>query len=1358
MGEASNRKRRWKRRHTIAVAAGTAIIAGGIALALGPGAAWVVDHGADGRRVWRLGHVEIEGVTGDWLGDLRIAHLTLADEQGVWAEAHDVALDWRPFDLLTGKVRINAAHAERITLLRRPVLLEPNPISGASFDVRLDGVRIDHLDVAEPVFGTAANFTADLVLEIRDETPETIDLSLARLDSDADRAVIRYRSGAAYALHVDVASAPGGVLARALGVSEDGLRLSAEGDGDAETGGARFDGAIGDAPLGSGALTWTRAGWELGADARLGLLPATQGLAERFGESVTLQASGVQPGAFEAHAATPFLTLDLAGALDEEMALVGPTRVIAETARLFDIAHEAPFEGGAARFEGELTRDDTRTTVTGTLDAHDLEIIGTRARFTGPIRAQLTDARFELEANLDAPAGAPALFAGARLETNLDYDRSSRRFTLSRATLAGDALELDAQGWANRGDGEFAGAWRSRKLETLWSDLHGAAGGNWRANAVPTETGERVWSITLDGDGAGVRGDPDVLSQLLGSSPAIDAMLRIENGGVTVSHARVSGAKLRAGATGRIVNGEANLALEASARGPLDLGGAVISGVVDGTGRLTGRLVRPTLEAQAQLASLTASGVEIVQPLVMFTLAPAGDQYRGQAEMHGLVQGQTSTGASSLVIDGNGIALPELVASIGALEARGAARLSEAGPEAQLALSGRIDALAPGLSGTILGDVALTPQTVTLDAQIANARAGELFIRAATVNASGPYSAIAARFDLRGRLRQAPLAFAGTALISNENGTQARIEGEGALAGAAIATRAPLDVSWTDGGLDAALDFAVADGRVTGRWAERGRALTGSVVIEEAPLAPLAAIWGERATGRIAGRIALTSGGGGLSGSADVNLIDARVAGRQRGALTAHIVADLDPTRLHAQLDAQSSDGLVAHLEANAPVVTSAAPIRIALAPERRGRATWTISGPVENLWAAARMQDQSLSGAVEGAGELSFGAGSLTGDGHLEIRDGRFEDKVTGVKLEALQARIAIGDDGVSIERFTANDSRGGTITATGGSANPREGHIALQIQNLRLVDRPDARARASGTLNFEWEGLDSTLAGTLDIAEADIDVASQPEAGIPHLDVIEINRPGDEDDMEEAPAPQGSGATRLDVRINAPGRIFTRGRGLEAEWSLALRLTGTSAAPRFFGEARAIRGTLSLSGQPFEIQTGRIVFDGEPADARIELNAERDSADLTARISLTGTAADPDIAFSSDPALPEDEILPQILFGRSVADLSALEAAQLAASLAALSGQASFDLVDAARAAAGLDRFNVREDEDGGLLVAGGVYLTRDVYVEIARTGLGQAATRVEWTIRPQLVLITSFLGNGDQRASIRWRRETD
>ena len=116
---------------------------------------------------------------------------------------------------------------------------------------------------------------------------------------------------------------------------------------------------------------------------------------------------------------------------------------------------------------------------------------------------------------------------------------------------------------------------------------------------------------------------------------------------------------------------------------------------------------------------------------------------------------------------------------------------------------------------------------------------------------------------------------------------------------------------------------------------------------------------------------------------------------------------DLDPGRLRATVDATSTDGLIARFEADAPVVTSADPIRIALAPERRGRATWSVRGPAESLWAAARLQDQTLSGQLDGEGELSFGAGHLSGAGHLEIVDGRFEDKLTGVTLVDLEGKL---------------------------------------------------------------------------------------------------------------------------------------------------------------------------------------------------------------------------------------------------------------------------------------------------------------------------------------------------------------
>jgi translocation and assembly module TamB len=138
-----------------------------------------------------------------------------------------------------------------------------------------------------------------------------------------------------------------------------------------------------------------------------------------------------------------------------------------------------------------------------------------------------------------------------------------------------------------------------------------------------------------------------------------------------------------------------------------------------------------------------------------------------------------------------------------------------------------------------------------------------------------------------------------------------------------------------------------------------------------------------------------------------------------------------------------------------------------------------------------------------------------------------------------------------------------------------------------------------------------------------------------------------------------------------------------------------------------------------------------------------------------MKGPALDPKIELSSEPALPEDEILPQLLFGRSAQDLSALEAAQLAASLASLAGKSAFDIAGAARAAVALDRLEVRQD-GVGVLVAGGKYLTREVYVEVSRNALGRAATSVEWQIKPRLFVIPSFLANGDQRLAVRWRQD--
>jgi translocation and assembly module TamB len=1352
--------RRRGRKRVIA-AAGAVLALGGAGAAIGPGAPWIISHVSNGAKIARFGRLHLEGVSGSWLGDLRVRSAWLEDAHGVWAQGSDIAVRWRPFDLiLNAKTHIDIAHAGAIRLLRQPELSPAEPETKVKYHAIIDALSIDTLTVEEPVVGARGQFSATAGVDVSNTTLERFDLEVHRLDAASDHALAHFRLGENFALHADIGSDKGGVIARALGFPDQALSLTADGGGQGQTGQAHFDGAIGANHLAAGALDWSAARWTLHTNARLDLLSATHELARRLGDHLTIEASGAPHAAFSAHAETPNVIADLAGRLNDQWALDGPTHVIATTPRISSIAPEAPFEFGQARFEGALEHDERHTALNGQLDAQDLSVLGRNVHMAGPAQARLDDNAFSLSADLKAAADAPALFKHAELSTELGFDRRRGRFSLARARLQGDAIAIDAQGWSTGGDGEFSGNWQIRDLGALATGLRGSAQGRWRAFATRTGPQPGVWGAAFDGAGDHISGQPDIAPQLLGPESRLDGLVRFTRTGLEVDHVRVDGAQLRAAARGRIVHGQSDLALEASARGPLKIGNAEIAGAADATGQLTGPFVRPTLHAHAQLASFSAAGVDINQPDIVFTLAPAGNSYRGQAQMQGRYGDQSVSATSDVAIAAGALSLDNLAARIAALEGHGHASFSAHGADAQLVLGGRLDGLSEGLAGGVQGHAALTPQMVEIDAQIADAHAGELKVRAAHLSASGPYRAIAVHFDMRGALHQAPLTFTGAATIAAQpHGADVAIEGRGALAGAAIATRAPLHLSWSGETMDANLDMALADGGLTAHWRERGRVLQGVATIGETPIAPLASIFGETATGRIGGNVELTNTGAGLAGDAHVTLTDARFAGRQRGALSGAVIAHLDPGRLTAVMDATSSDGLVAHFEADAPVVTSAEPIRIALAPQRRGRASWSVHGPAGVLWAAARLPDQDLEGDLSGEGQITFGAGYLAGDGHINIANGRFEDKVTGVKLQAIDAAVSVTENGVAIQHFTATDGRQGHVVATGGNANPQQGAIALELTNLRFLDRPDAHATASGRLNFAWHGGDATLSGDLNLGEADVSIAQNPQAGIPTIDVVEINRPGGDDD-QAAPGErrQALGATKLDIRINAPGRVFTRGRGVEAEWSLNMRVGGTSIAPLIYGEAQTLRGQLSLSGQPFDIDDGHIYFNGVAQDARVNITATRETADLTAHVQLTGTAADPEVSFTSSPALPEDEILPQILFGHSVADLNALEAAQLAASLAALSGQASFNLVDAARAAAGLDRFDVRQDASGGFLVAGGVYLTREIYVEVSRSGLGQAGTRVEWTIRPKLVLITSFLQNGDQRASIRWRRESN
>ena len=99
------------------------------------------------------------------------------------------------------------------------------------------------------------------------------------------------------------------------------------------------------------------------------------------------------------------------------------------------------------------------------------------------------------------------------------------------------------------------------------------------------------------------------------------------------------------------------------------------------------------------------------------------------------------------------------------------------------------------------------------------------------------------------------------------------------------------------------------------------------------------------------------------------------------------------------------------------------------------------------------------------------------------------------------------------------------------------------------------------------------------------------------------------------------------------------------------------------------------------------------------LDLVAETTAADVTARISVTGPASQPAFAITSNPSLPEDEILSRVLFQKSSGSLSAFQALQLANAVATLSGQG--DAFEHLRKSLGVDSLDISSSASGGPLV---------------------------------------------------------
>lgn len=422
-------------------------------------------------------------------------------------------------------------------------------------------------------------------------------------------------------------------------------------------------------------------------------------------------------------------------------------------------------------------------------------------------------------------------------------------------------------------------------------------------------------------------------------------------------------------------------------------------------------------------------------------------------------------------------------------------------------------------------------------------------------------------------------------------------------------------------------------------------------------------------------------------------------------------------------------------------------------------------SGPADVPMSFANLPGHQLTGPIGIAADFSGQVKNPQFTGVLRSTDLIYVNETYGTRVTNLAVNGRFGASQLEIVQLSGRAGSGtitgsGTIGLSAAAGFPID--LALNFQNARLARSDDLSGTATGALHIVNNREGASITGTLELGEVRYEIVRQAAAEVPQL--AGVRRRGE----PLRPANEQSADTglpsiwRLGITLNANNRIYVSGMGLESEWRTRnLRAEGTTATPQLTGQVELIRGTLGLAGRRFRVDHGLVDFLGDrPPNPQIDLTATSDIDNVEVSIDVTGRSTNPQIAFTSSPGLPQDEIVSRILFGTSVTQISALQAVQLAASLNSLRGSGGgLNPLGRLRSATGIDRLRLIDADTAtghGTAVAAGMYLSDDIYVEIITDAKGFTATQLEISLSRALSLLSQFGSNSGTNVNLRYHRD--
>jgi len=289
---------------------------------------------------------------------------------------------------------------------------------------------------------------------------------------------------------------------------------------------------------------------------------------------------------------------------------------------------------------------------------------------------------------------------------------------------------------------------------------------------------------------------------------------------------------------------------------------------------------------------------------------------------------------------------------------------------------------------------------------------------------------------------------------------------------------------------------------------------------------------------------------------------------------------------------------------------------------------------------------DVDLSGTI--------GKPVFSGAGDVTVNVARFTN-ATIPALTNFSARLSFSQNALSLERFGGNLA-GGPFTMNGRVTFPKLTEptldLKLKADSVLLARNDTLTARADADIMVTGPIAAATVSGNVAMTNSHI---------LKNIDLIPIGLPGRPAPEPPSERPQFSFPNpplrdwKFDVAIKTKDPVLIRGNLATGGAIADIKLGGTGLHPELQGTVRLENVEATLPFSRLEVSQGFLYFD--PSDSmnpKLELHGTSVIRDYTVRVYIYGTVLAPEAIFTSEPPLPQEEIISLIATGATREELS--------------------------------------------------------------------------------------------------------